>query len=348
MEEFDFIIVGQGLAGTVLSFELINRGKSVLVIDNHFQHSSSMVAAGMWNPIVFKRLSKSWKADELVPSLDKVYSAFEHFLGKKYLIHLPIDRVFPDQSAANQFDEKSDLPGYQGFISQEMIQAKKNVKAPFGIGRIEGGGYLKIQDLLIDFRAFLKSENRLLEEEFKAESLQIEADFVKFKGKRAKNIVFCTGHELSSTPWFSQLPMQATKGELLSIESDQLHEESILNNGKFLLPLGNGKFKLGATYEWSELNYDLTEAAKKDLLSSLSSMTEVEFKVSNHEAGIRPTVKDRRPLIGAHPEHSRLLLFNGLGTKGVMIAPWLAAHFCDFILEGKELERELNLGRYFK
>ncbi len=347
MTEYDFIIVGQGLAGTVLSFELINRGKSVLVMDNHFQHSSSMVAAGMWNPIVFKRLSKSWKADELVPSLDKVYSAFERFLGKKYLLHLPIDRIFPDQSAANQFDEKSDLPGYQQFISQEIIAPKESIKAPFGIGRIEGGGYLKIQDLLIDFRAFLKSENRILEAEFKPESLQIEDEFVEYKGIKAKNIVFCVGHELSSTPWFSSLPMQATKGELLSLESDQLHEDSILNNGKFLLPLGNGTFKLGATYEWSDLNYDLTETAKQDLLSSLGSMTEASFKVSKHEAGIRPTVKDRRPLIGAHPEHSRLLIFNGLGTKGVMIAPWLAAHFCDHLLEGKELERELNVSRYF-
>ena len=60
----DYIIVGQGLAGTHLGFELESRGKSIRIIDNNFKNSSSKVAGGMFNPITGRNMVKTWKADD--------------------------------------------------------------------------------------------------------------------------------------------------------------------------------------------------------------------------------------------------------------------------------------------
>ena len=348
MSVFDYIIVGQGLAGTVLSFELKKRSQSVLVIDNNFKDSSSMVAAGMWNPIVFKRLSKSWKADELLPELYRFYREIGTFLGGDYLVKLPIDRVFPDLASANQFDEKSDLPGFENYLSQEEVSELTSQQAPFGCGRIQGGGFLKIQELLMDYRNYLRNEGAVLEQNFEASALNFLDDLLEYQGHKAKHIIFCVGHNLSSTPWFSDLPIQPTKGELLSIDSPKLNYNSILNNGKFLMPLGDGKFKLGATYEWEDLELRIKDESKKQLLEHVETFLKEDFQVTAHEVGLRPTVKDRRPLLGAHPNDKRLLIFNGLGTKGVMIAPWLAVHFCDFLDSKSTLEKEIDVKRYFK
>ena len=53
-KKFDFIIVGQGLAGTLLAHDLIELEKSVIIIDTHLKASSSRVAAG---PVSYTHLT---------------------------------------------------------------------------------------------------------------------------------------------------------------------------------------------------------------------------------------------------------------------------------------------------
>lgn len=342
----DFLIIGQGLAGTALSFELSRRGCSVLVMDDGFKSSSSMVAAGMWNPIVFKRLNKSWKADEFVPLLREFYGDMEKALNASFLHYLNIDRFFPDLEAANQFDEKSDLPGFKDYLADTPDGTiPEEVENKFGSGRVKQGGYVDLNIMLSRFREKLLAENALIEEEFEASKLEINEDHVKYGKHIAKKIIFCLGFKNSKIPWFSELPLRTTKGEVLTIKS-QLPYSSIMNVGRFLLPVGNNEFRLGATYEWHTEDLNTTVEAKELLLNKASKLLYLPYEVTDQKAGIRPTVKDRRPLVGFHKDLPTLGVFNGLGTKGVMIAPWLATHFADHIINGTSLSEEINISRF--
>ncbi|MGB1041240.1 MAG: NAD(P)/FAD-dependent oxidoreductase, partial [Flavobacteriales bacterium] len=153
---------------------------------------------------------------------------------------------------------------------------------------------------------------------------------------------------MTENPYFNYLPLVPTKGELMTIKAEGLEVDKILNKGFFCLPLGNNLFRVGATYNWKNLTYETSEEGEKDLITKIESLLTCDYKIIDHKAGIRPTVRDRRPLIGVHREYEKIGLFNGLGTKGVLIAPWLANHFADF-LEGKsELSPEYDLQRVKK
>lgn len=345
---FDYLIIGQGLAGTSMARRLEQAGKSILVIDDGLKSSSSLVAAGMWNPIVFKRLNKSWKADEFLPELESFYAEFEELLGIKILHQLPIDRFFPDLEAAKLWDEKSDLPGFSQYLDQTPDQNIPNkVEAKFGTGRVKGGGYVDLELLVSSYRQHLSQKNSLVEELFDPKLLTLSGDELQYKDYKAKRIIFCTGFRNKENPWFVDLPLRTTKGEVLTLRSKDLPYTSVMNVGRFLLPIGQNQFRLGATYEWHTDDLSITEDARNLLLKKADKLLIGPYEVIDHKAGIRPTVKDRRPLIGSHPEDHRLLLFNGLGTKGVMIAPWLSKHFLNHLHKGRAIDPEVDLNRFF-
>lgn len=48
----------------------------------------------------------------------------------------------------------------------------------------------------------------------------------------------------------------------------------------------------------------------------------IPYNVVEHKAGVRPSVSDRRPVLGPCKDYEQLVVFNGLGTKGVSLAPF--------------------------
>jgi glycine oxidase len=146
------------------------------------------------------------------------------------------------------------------------------------------------------------------------------------------------------------VPFKPTKGQILTVKTDGSLTADRIYNQQFLLFPTEEKdvFKLGATYEWDVLNEIPTKKSTEELLAKAEKVLNVKFEVLEERAAIRPTVIDRRPVIGVHPEHENLLLFNGMGTKGVMIAPYFAKHLIDFIYDNQELDAEANLNRFLR
>ncbi len=345
---FDVIIVGQGIAGTLLHDQLTARGKSVLVIDNHFKSNSSLVAAGMFNPIVFKRLNKSWKADTLLPKANEIYSSMQEKLGKQILFPLDIIRVFANHEQQNDWYARSGEVGYTNYLTNKSVGdlTNNNIDVSFGYGVLKEGGWVNLDVMLNEYRSKLKDANQLLEEAFDYNQLVIKENKLLYKEIKAQSIIFCEGNLVRNNPWFNHLPFTLTKGELLTIRIGNLDTDKILNKGFFVLPVGNNIYKVGATYNWKDKTDTPTEEAKEELLKKLQSLLDHPFELIGHQAGVRPTTKDRRPIIGTHPKHQNLHVFNGLGTKGVMIAPYFVDQFCDF-LEGKsQLDKEVDLNRF--
>lgn len=111
-------------------------------------------------------------------------------------------------------------------------------------------------------------------------------------------------------------------------------------------PLGNGLFWAGASYAWKFDDSGATEAEQNYLEGHLEKMLNVPYEVVRRMGAVRPTVKDRRPFIGRSPEQPNVYIFNGLGTKGALLAPYWAARFSEHILDGAPLDPEVDIRRF--
>ncbi|GAB3198623.1 glycine/D-amino acid oxidase-like deaminating enzyme [Pontibacter aydingkolensis] len=346
---YDFIVVGHGLAGAFLSFTLRKRGYHVLVIDEPRLNTASKVAAGLVNPVAGKRFAKSWMADAFIPAANALYSELEQRYGQQLYIRKPIYKIFSTIEEQNTWMAKSSSEGWQGYIAGTYTQSinQPGIKDSLGGIMINKGGYLKVEDTLRLLTNELLQQNQLLPERFEIESLNLTAQGVRYKNIEAKHLIFCEGYQAVNNPYFKWLPLQPTKGEVLDVQTDNFEPECIYNKAVYVVPIGRGKFKIGATYDWRHPDEVPTEAGKEELSERFSQITSQHFQVVNHRAGIRPAVRDRHPLAGQHPQHKQLSVFNGMGSKGVMMAPLLAENLAD-ALEGKtDLLPEIHISRYF-
>ncbi len=345
----DFIIVGQGIAGSVLALTLLKANYSVLVIDEPALSCCSRVAAGIWNPIVFKRLTKSWLATELVPELMAFYKDASELFGVQLIHERAIIKPFTEQQEKNLWIKKAESG--QEFLDPELYHGLK-VSAQDTLddyARVLQAGNLDVKLFLEKTRDYLVQNGSYLIERFNYRDLQYDGVNAYYKQVHPKHVVFCEGHLLSKNPFFDFIPMKPAKGEVLTIRCEGLLlEHDILNKGIFILPLGNHTYKVGATYDWEDLSDTPTEAAKQTLIGKLKAVVSVPFEVMAHEAGVRPAVIDRRPLVGTHPGYDNHHIFNGFGTKAVMLAPFFAKAFLDYYTGRRPLDPEVDPKRFYK
>jgi glycine/D-amino acid oxidase-like deaminating enzyme len=345
----DFIIVGQGIAGSVLALSLLKANYSVLVIDDPGLSSCSRVAAGIWNPVVFKRLTKSWLADDVVPELQAFYTDASKLLGVKLIRERVIIKPFTEQQEKNLWIKKAqsdnrfldpDTYHHLHITEQDTLADYSNVLQ---------AGNLEVKLFLEKTREYLLQNGSYLIEAFDHKLLQRNAPAILYKNASAEHIIFCEGHLLSKNPDFAYIPLKPAKGEVLTIRCEaMLLNNDILNKGIFILPLGDHTYKVGATYDWEDLSDTPTEAAKQTLIGKLKAVISVPFEVVAHEAGVRPAVIDRRPVVGTHPVYDNHHLFNGFGTKAVMLAPYFAKAFVASFRDGKPLDPEVDPNRFYK
>ncbi len=314
-------IVGFGIAGASLAWELFRRKVAFRIIDP-FENSASRVSAGMMNPIVFKRLTKSWMADDFLPSAAKEYLAIEAITGTKLMRHQNIRRLF-----ATEFERDSFRENIQKGLLQPYIRIPESevsfVNSPFGQGTVNTPGSLDVAGYLDSSAAF-----------FEAQGIAVEKRHFDYgEVNITDTFIFCEGHQLGKNPWFSYLPVRSAHGETLIIRCPDLLVAEVLNRGCFVQPLGDQLFRVGATFNWEEKEPVITQQGRLELEQKLTEVLRLPFTVENQEAGIRATVPDRRPLIGVHPDKENLFVFGGLGAKGVMMAPFLARELTKLILK---------------
>lgn len=335
------------MAGSVLSLQLIEKGFKVIVIDEPSLSASSRVAAGISNPVVFKRLTKSWMADEILPVVLEFYQAQEKKFGVQLLHHRNIIKLFSELQEVNLWFKKASAE-MSDYLDKEISVngLPKTIKLlDVGYAKVLRAGNLNLPLFLNTVTNNLQSSGMYLQEKFDFSAFS--PSLVKYKDIEARYIVFCEGHLISKNPLFKYIPMKPAKGEVLTMQMDGLKlEKHILNKNAFIMPLENNLFKVGATYNWNDLSDSPTEEAKLELLSKLNRITELQGNVIRHEAGVRPSVIDRRPVLGAHPAFKNVFVFNGMGTKGVMLAPFFVNHLVEHITQQKKLNKEVDIARF--
>lgn len=350
MIHFDYIVVGQGLAGTILTEHLLAKNKTVLVIDNNQNHCSS-VAAGIINPIVFKRITKSWRADDLIPKSNQFYSEIEKKNNISILEKRDIVKVFNSFEEQNNWLAKMSDSNFSNYLSNEEKSdfESSNYHHQFGYGVVKGSARLDIKTFLKTCKDNYIKNNSFLEDTFDFNALNISDSKIEYKDFSADKIIFCEGYKLKQNPYFNYLNLINTKGETLDIKVKDYSVDYSLSRGFFMYPHPNSTFTVGATYSWHDETLNTTEEAKNELLEKVSStLLNKEVEVVSHRVGIRPTTTDHKPLIGVHPEHETLFVFNGFGTKGVMIAPYFAEEFVNHLEENLPLDKEVDIKRFDK
>ncbi len=346
--EVDFLIVGQGLAGTTLAFELLGKNKTVMVLADHSQPSASKIAAGLYNPITGNRLVKTWKADALFELVEPYYQEKEVLLNAKFVHPIGIYRPFTTLDEQNDWMAKSAEPQYAGFIDKVGGNPHSShlFHDPFGGVYLKKAGFVDTGIFLEASKKYLIAKGCFVEEVFLEENLLVEKTGITYKGIQARELILAQGIGATDGDLFSWLPLHALKGEILEVAT-VLEDKTVFNRGCFMLPTGSGKWKVGSTYNWRQPNYQPTEEAKIEILEKLNHLYKGTVDVTNHLVGIRPSTKDRRPFLGRHPAHENVHVFNGLGTKGVSLSPFFAREMVDHLIDRKPISREVDIERYF-
>ena len=235
------------------------------------------------------------------------------------------------------------------YLSTRLITKKyESIDSPFGYGEVLQTGYVDTALLLEKYKNYLITNQLFLEESFDYGLLQEETDGIRYKDIQAKHIIFAEGFGMHANPYFQHLPLDGTKGELLIIKAPLLDLDVILNTSLYILSLGNDLFKIGATYNWDDKTALPTEVGKNELVQRIKEIITCDFEIMEHHAGVRPTVKDRKPLIGTYEHHNSIHILNGLGTRGVMLGPAMAKALFENIEYQKPLDRFVDIKRFAK
>jgi hypothetical protein len=344
----DYLIVGSGLAGISFSEIALQNNKTILVLDNNSQNSTK-IAGGLYNPVILKRFSEVGHAKEHLVIMNDFFTVLEKKLNCKVDFKMPILRKFFSVEEQNNWFTASDKANLASFLSINLISKKYlSIDSPFGYGEVLQTGYVDTALLVSKYKEYLISNKWFLEESFDYSLLQEEKNGIKYKDFKARHIIFAEGFGMHSNPYFKELPLDGTKGELLVIKAPLLDLDVILNTSVFILPLGNNLFKVGATYNWTDKTDKPTEEGKAELIEKLKEIINCDFEIVGHFAGVRPTVKDRKPLVGTYSDHNSIHIINGLGTRGVMLGPSMAKALFENIEFQILLDKTIDIKRFTK
>jgi glycine/D-amino acid oxidase-like deaminating enzyme len=344
MRQTEFIIVGQGISGTFLSWYLKKEGRSFIVIDDQDPTSSSRVAAGIINPVTGRRIVKTWMIETILPFALEAYTALGKELGIDAIFQKNIIDFFPSPQMLIAFKERVEENAEYLSISSSPLHYLPQFNYDFGYGEIDPCYIVQLQSLLPAWRKTLK-EN-LIEERFETDKLSVEENSISYKEIRAEKIIFCDGISSSENIYFKNLPFALNKGEALIIRSKDLPADKIYKKAITLVPLKEDLFWAGSSHEWNFDNPDPSDIFYQKTKALLEHWLKLPFIVEAHLASVRPATIERRPFVGMHPHYPRVGILNGMGTKGCSLAPYFAEQFVSHLTKNTPILPEANVSRF--
>lgn len=346
--DIDFLIIGQGLAGTTLAWKLQQNGRRVMIVDRGETVTASRIAAGLLTPITGKRFVVTAGWSHYWPAAVDFYRTIEALTGTAFLHLGPSERWFADERERKTFIERMSNNKFGG-IEVELLAAPPDEarSAPWGGFRMAPGGRLHVGDYLTASARHFIDRNALRIERVNVAEMQLTPQGVDLPGLdvQARVVVFCEGAAAIENPWFSNVDYRLAKGEILAVQIPARWTET-QHQSVWLAPWQADLFRTGSTYEWRELDQQPTAAGRHDILHRLRNFVTTELHVVNHWAAVRPAVSDANPVIGRHPAYPQLAILNGLGAKGSLWAPHCADLLMQALLNDVPVPSFLNVGRW--
>ncbi|MCU0330049.1 MAG: FAD-binding oxidoreductase [Candidatus Kapabacteria bacterium] len=330
-------IVGAGLAGCWLAWRLLDRGIDVTVVDPLPSVSSSTVAAGLINPITGPRFQTTWKGALVVPLAEQAYGAVARSTGATVMRSLRLRRLLRDADSVRRVQQRQEQGEYDWLDVHTLPAGSMD-----GVDAAHGA--IDVPALAINTEAFLHAVRSRIRAE--GTMLESHADATIVPGPPADIVVWCMGWHAATDPRWSWIPFAPVRGDILDVYIPGYDIPYILTGGVWLIPMGNCQYRLGSTYDWEALHTTPLPEKAEELLVKAQALIRRPLTVLNHKAAVRPAILTRRPVIGAHPDNPRHWIFNGLGTKGAVLAPWMSAHLTECILDGAEPDPETTISQY--
>lgn len=336
------LLLGQGIAGTVLAQVLLRRGAQVHIMDGDLPGGSTLPAAGIINPVTGKRFVKTWRLDDFFPAAQECYQSLGRELGVPVWLPYPILRILGTPEESNDWAARCALPDYADYVGESSTGGawQPLIKPGVSYGVIRRAARVHFPNLLGNFRKKAVSSGIFQQKEIRYEEV----------GALARDydaVVFCEGFRAIENPYFPGLGWQLAKGEALHIRiPGAAGIDHMLKKNTTLVPLGDDAFWVGGSYQWHYPDLQPSTGERDFIIRRLEEMIDVPFEVTGQVAGVRPTVKDRRPLLGASKVLPNAFIFNGLGTKGALLAPYWAAHLADHLLNGSSIDATVDIQRF--
>lgn len=293
-------------------------------------------------------MTRTWMADKIFPELHQFYKDAEQKLGQKFFYPQPLYRPFISVEEQNSWMGKSSDPSMSGYIETVFSTSTfgHQVHDPFGGILLKHCGYLDVMQFMFSVRYHLSATQSIALERFDEQLLEIGNYGVTYKDTEAEKIILCTGTSILRSSRFAGIPIRLLKGETLTIELDRV-PELIYNRGVYIVPqIEHGRYRVGATYETKNLSEEITNTGRMELEEKLTDLIRLPYRVIAQDWGFRPTTPDRRPILGHLPDSKNVVIFNGLGTKGVSLAPYFSAQISNWLLGFGEIQPEVNIGRF--
>ncbi|WP_062054371.1 NAD(P)/FAD-dependent oxidoreductase [Aquimarina longa] len=342
----DYIIVGFGLSGLSFVEQLEDNNKSYIVYED-FSQKSSRVAGGLYNPVILKRFTLAWQAFEQLKVAIPFYQNIQKKLQQPLISDLPVMRRFNSVEEQNSWFEACDKPILGQLLSPELIHnTTEGLDIPFHYGEVKCTGKIDIYTMLSSYIEYLKKKDAVINESFEYSKMLVKDKFVEYKGIKSKRVLFAEGYGMINNPFFNHLPIYGNKGEYIIIKCEALKLQKAIKSSVFIIPLGDDLYKVGATYANDDKTPEVTTAAREELQRKLNQFLTIPYKVVDQVAGIRPTVRDRRPLIGTHTDYQNIHVLNGLGSRGILIGPTIAKRLYNHIEKGASLNQEVDIKRF--
>lgn len=340
------LIVGQGLAGSLLAWELIRQQARVMVIDSG-ETNASQVAAGLINPVTGKRLVKAAEIEQLLPAAMDCYQQLALAFKQQFFVPIPMLRLLKSEHERHIAQQRLLQAEYQAFLTDEP-SCPPGINSAFGVLQQLQTGYIKIRQLLKRLQDFFVANGCYRQARLDYREIMFQSH-LQWQDWQPRHIVFCEGHQATANPWFGKLPFQPVKGEILHCKTQAVSLARILNFGYWMIPTEPHQFRLGATFDYTHLDTQPTKRARHQLIQAL---TEVypglhPVEIVEHQAGIRPATQDKRPFIGSHPVYRQLHIFNGFGAKGSLAIPWYAQQFAAALNQAAFIPDTVHVRRYY-
>lgn len=347
MERVDYIIVGQGIAGSAVAAQLLKRGKRICVFDTFDKNSSSHVAAGLFNPVTGIKMIKTWQADVLFDYLHAFYPEVERITGVKFFHSKEIYRPFNSVAEQNEWMGSSVDENLQPLIERTSTKPLYSdvVHDPYGGMMLRKSGYVDTSVFLKAVRNLIQQKGILVSECFDERELIYDDRSVQYRNYHADRIIFCQGEINTSSRFFRCLPIIPLKGETLTIKASFVRDV-IVNSGIYIVPCGEDMWRVGSTYNRAPFEREITQHASEELQGKLNSLMKAPYTILSQDFGIRPSSRDRKPIIGVHPKIKTICIFNGLGTKGISLAPYFSNVLIEAIENGGAINKEVDISRY--
>ena len=319
--------------------------KKVFFIDHVRKYTASKISLGVFNPIAFRNLSTYWNIENQMKSLKIFLDDFEKEFNTKIFKYRSILKKLNSEYEQNNWSLSSVSHKFSNYIS-DINTNYRSINAPYGFGLVNHSGLVNISKMINLFNEKINNLNIFQDEKFEHDKIIFDGNTFKYKKIKFKKIIFCEGYRALENPFFSYLPLIKCKGEIISVETSSLNIDKIIKSSIFFIPIKNNFFRVGSTYNWSDFNERITKNAKKILSDKLDNLIKIPYKITEHVAAIRPTVKDRRPLIGSHPKYKNIFIFNGLGVRGVLNSSYAADQLISFLEKNEPLNSAIDIARF--